>query len=405
MFRTRKLRRAPERRAHVTRAITLAVVSVVLATGIPHAAYADPPGLDIPGPVRDHGKDPARSTVLGTVTVKDFPVEDWREDSVDAELFVYNASRRTWFTTGRVDLVPPTGEYQFDGLEQKRYRLVFTNRQGAGTPRVVTAPFTPKGEQLTIDATIDVHHDASGDGLPDLIARDSKGAVYIYRGTGDGGLGTRVRAASGLRSMAAFLAAGDLDSNGVADLLVRDRAGTLWLYRANGAGTLGARLKVGSGFSKSSTLISAGDVTGDTRPDLLERDATGTLWLHEGTGLSGFYSPTFASDGWNGWASISGAGDLTGDGRDDLVTRDRAGALWLLAGTGAATFEAPRLLAADWATTTAVIGAGDFTSDGHDDILTRDARGTLWLHAGDGASGLAPGIRFATGFAKLTIAT
>jgi hypothetical protein len=383
------------------------LVTGVLATGIPVAAHAEPtPDLTIPGPVRDHrrGDEPARSIVGGTVTVKDFPLGDWREDSVDAELFVYNAARRTWLTTGRVDLVPLTGEYSFDGLDSKRYRIVFTNWQGAGLPRVATAPFTPQGESITIDATIDIQRDASGDGLPDLIARDSRGAVFIYRGTGDGRLGTRVSASSGLSRMTALVAAGDLDSNGVADLLARDSTGTLWLYRANGSGSLGSRIKVGNGFAADTLIVSAGDVTGDLRPDMLARDASGALWLYEGTGIGGFYSPVLVGDGWDSWISVTGAGDLTGDTLDDIVTRDSAGTLWLLAATGNGTFAAPVALESGWGDATAVLGAGDFTGDGLDDLVTRDAFGALWVHAGDGRGGLVAGERFATGFARLTIA-
>ena len=379
-------------------AATLTAAMIVAAPST--TAHAD---ISIPGPVRDYGK-PQQSIVAGTVTVRDFPVSDWRADSVDAELYVYNAKRRAWITTGRVDLIPPTGQYSFDGLERQRYRLVFTNWQGAGFPRFVTPAFTPDRATVTIDATIDAHHDASGDGVPDIIARDAKGVVWIYRGTGDGQLGTRVRAASGLGSMTAILAAGDLDSNGVADLLARDRAGALWLYRANGSGSFGSRLLVGSGFADATAIVSAGDVTGDLRPDVLTRDAEGLLWLHEGTGLSGFYSPTLVGAGWNAWTSITGAGDLTGDGRDDLMTLDAAGAVWLLAGSGNGAFDAPTLLDDGWGAVTALMGAGDFTGDGLDDLVTRDAAGALWVHAGDRAGGIQPGLRFATGFAKLTLA-
>jgi hypothetical protein len=379
----------------------------VLATGAPITASADP--TDIPMPVRDHGRGAQTEAVVsGTVTVKDFPTADWNEGSVDAELFSYDASRRAWRTTGRVDLVPSTGRYEFAGLEHKRYRLVFTNRRGAGVPSVVTAPFLPVGPSTTINATIDANHDASGDGFPDIIARDSKGVVWVYRGTGDGRIGTRVKATSGLSTITAVAAAGDLNSDGIADLLARDRSGTLWLYRAKGVGSFGSRpsfgsrVKVGSGFSKSTAIVSAGDQTGDLRPDVLARDESGALWLYEGTGLGGFYSPTLVGTGYDAWASISGAGDLDGDALDDLVAADADGALWLLAGRGSATFAAPRPLGIAGAT--AAFSAGDLTGDGRDDLVTRDAAGALWVHAADGAGGLDIAERFATGFAKLAIA-
>ncbi|MYW09602.1 hypothetical protein GT034_14725 [Streptomyces sp. SID2563] len=48
---------------------------------------------------------------------------------------------------------------------------------------------------------------------------------------------------------------GDLNGDGRADLLARDTSGVLWSYRGDGKGALAARTKVGGGWQTYKNLF------------------------------------------------------------------------------------------------------------------------------------------------------
>ncbi|WP_309070808.1 IPT/TIG domain-containing protein, partial [Arthrobacter sp.] len=73
-------------------------------------------------------------------------------------------------------------------------------------------------------------HDFSGDGNPDVLARDSKGNLWLYSGNGTGGWLKKTAAGTGWNSMTSIVAPGDFDGDKKVDLLARDSKGNLWLY-------------------------------------------------------------------------------------------------------------------------------------------------------------------------------
>jgi sugar lactone lactonase YvrE len=89
--------------------------------------------------------------------------------------------------------------------------------------------------------------DFNGDGLPDLVARDTTGDLWVYPGNGTGGFLSRRLMSYGWNSLAGIVAPGDVTGDGDADLFARDAAGRLWLYPGNGAGGLGVRRLIGAG--------------------------------------------------------------------------------------------------------------------------------------------------------------
>ncbi|HEU4676731.1 MAG TPA: VCBS repeat-containing protein, partial [Motilibacteraceae bacterium] len=100
--------------------------------------------------------------------------------------------------------------------------------------------------------------------------------------------------------MSALTGVGDLSGDGRPDLLARDAAGVLWLYPGTADGSLGARTMVGrSGWSVMSALTGVGDLSGDRRPDLLARDGAGALWLYPGTAERSLGARTLV--GRSGW--------------------------------------------------------------------------------------------------------
>src|SRR6476646_8394399 len=87
--------------------------------------------------------------------------------------------------------------------------------------------------------------DMTGDGRSDLLARESAtGVLWLYPGNGAGSLGTRVSLGKGWNVMTGLVAAGDMDGDRMPDLLARDGAGSLWLCSGPGIGAFQARVRV-----------------------------------------------------------------------------------------------------------------------------------------------------------------
>lgn len=129
--------------------------------------------------------------------------------------------------------------------------------------------------------------DLSGDGLPDLVGTDTNGTSWFYPGNGKGGFGARSQIGTGWGQYAGTLyGSGDLTGDGRPDMVARDTTGVLWLYTGTGKapGVWAARTRVGAGWGQYDLFAATGDITGDGHADLIARDTTGVLWLYPGTG-------------------------------------------------------------------------------------------------------------------------
>ncbi|WP_369222794.1 FG-GAP repeat domain-containing protein [Streptomyces sp. R39] len=152
--------------------------------------------------------------------------------------------------------------------------------------------------------------DLGGTTQPDLLARDSAGALWLYQGKADGTLATKVRAGTGGWNSLDILAGyGDYTGDGKTDLLARTPAGALYLYPGTGNATadavFGARVSVGTGWQAYNALVSTGDNDGDGKTDLLARDTAGALWLFKGTGTSTAPFATRVQIGTSGWNAFN----------------------------------------------------------------------------------------------------
>ncbi len=99
--------------------------------------------------------------------------------------------------------------------------------------------------------------------------------------------------------MDAILGPGDLTGDGKPDILARERAtGYLWLYPGTGAGGVAARTRIGSGWNGFSAVAAPGDVNRDGNPDVVGREAsTGDLWLYP-RGDAGWLPRVRIGTGW-----------------------------------------------------------------------------------------------------------
>lgn len=177
-----------------------------------------------------------------------------------------------------------------------------------------------------------------------------------------------------------FAGTADYDGNDKADVVAADTHGNLWLYRGNGAGQFftGA-LYIGSGFT-GYTFAGIADFNGDGYADIVARGPDDTLHLFPGDVAHGLLTPSVAIAGdWSDY-TFAGVGDFNSDGKADLVARDAAGVLWLYPGTGTDDVLGTRVqLGTGWSDFT-FADVADIDENGYLDIVVRDSSGVLWLY-------------------------
>ncbi|MFF0476204.1 N-acetylmuramoyl-L-alanine amidase [Streptomyces sp. NPDC004284] len=162
--------------------------------------------------------------------------------------------------------------------------------QGSGNP---SAPFKTRlrtgGGWQVYDRIIGVR-DVTNDGKPDLIAREKSGVLWLYKGTGvpAAPFAARIKVGGGWQTYNAIVSTGDLTGDGKADLVARDTTGTLWSYKGTGTATtpFATRLKVGGGWGAYNSMVGPSDLSGDGKVDFVGRDTTGALWSYKGTGTA-----------------------------------------------------------------------------------------------------------------------
>ncbi|MCD4853047.1 FG-GAP-like repeat-containing protein [Arthrobacter sp. AK01] len=98
--------------------------------------------------------------------------------------------------------------------------------------------------------------DFNSDGTPDVLARDGSGVLWLYGGNGSGGWRwDRQQVGEGWNSMTAILAPGDFNGDGRPDIVARDSTGALFLYPgASGSGWL-PTVRIGTGWNAMSAIL------------------------------------------------------------------------------------------------------------------------------------------------------
>ncbi|MFC4030319.1 N-acetylmuramoyl-L-alanine amidase [Streptomyces polygonati] len=179
------------------------------------------------------------------------------------------------------------------------------------------------------------------DGTGDVVARDTSGTLWYYQGSGDidAPLKARTRISTGWSAYSQITGVGDITGDGRADLIARDSKGNLWLFKGTGtAAVFAARASIGSGWNTYNLISGLADVTADGKPDLIARDTSGILWLFKGTGsATAPFSARAKLGTGSAYNAVLGTGDLSSDGKPDMLTRDTTGKLWLFKGTGGAS--------------------------------------------------------------------
>ena len=196
---------------------------------------------------------------------------------------------------GAFTAVLSPGDFSGDGkpdLLVRRAGGALLMYHGDGAGRWLTGMGEPIGSGWDEFTALLAPGDFSGDGKPDVLARHPDGRLFMYRSNGAGGwvTGRGEPVGSGWAPFTAVIAGGDFSGDGKPDVLARQADGVLLMYRGNGAGgwVTGTGEPIGSGWQGFTALVSGGDFSGDGKPDVLARQADGALLLYRGDGAGGW---------------------------------------------------------------------------------------------------------------------
>jgi len=232
--------------------------------------------------------------------------------------------------------------------------------------------------------------DVTADGNADLVGRTDSGSLVVLPSRGTRWLQRPVETGRLARGADFAQVVGDWNADGHADVVTRS-GGTMYLYRGTGGGGLGARVALVGGWGGRTFLVAPGDMDHDGDPDLVSRMPDGTIRVTTGNGDIGRERHYTARENMFRTDMVTAAGYWNDDGSRDLIVR-RAGThrLYLVRGRADGTLGRPEPLPGgrDFAAYDRIVGVGYFDRDRHPDIVAREkGTGRLWLFAGS-ATGL-----------------
>ncbi|MFJ1901526.1 MULTISPECIES: FG-GAP repeat domain-containing protein [unclassified Streptomyces] len=115
------------------------------------------------------------------------------------------------------------------------------------------------GSGWNIYSEIAGNGDLTGDGRNDVVARDKSGVLWLYKGTGSqkAPFAGRTRIGTGWNQYNRLVSTGDISGDGRTDLLARNAKGELYLYEGTGeaASPYRAKVKVGTGGWNGYTFL------------------------------------------------------------------------------------------------------------------------------------------------------
>ncbi|MBY8879810.1 FG-GAP repeat domain-containing protein [Actinacidiphila acidipaludis] len=244
--------------------------------------------------------------------------------------------------TGTVTLDSPAARRDYDGDAVGDLLAVNSAggidvRPGTGTGSVGAT--TLKSTSWPAGSTLVPIDDLDGNHVNDLLVRDASGHLTRY----DGAVGKAPAASlphhligAGWNIYNLLTSPGDMNGDGHPDLVARDTSGNLYLYKGTASGVFAPRVNIGHGYQIYDTIFGIPDNDAQYPVvDLFARDKSGVLWRYEAAAPGGYMNVRErVGSGWNVYDAIVGVGDINGDGHDDLIARDHNGDLWRYLGKG-----------------------------------------------------------------------
>jgi hypothetical protein len=293
---------------------------------------------------------------------------------------------------------------------------------GAAAPSAAPLAFGVVGRLAGIPAT--VTHDSDGDGISDILWRNTSGNPGMWLMNGSSISTTSVL--GNVPGVWSVVGQRDFNGDGMGDILWRDTSGNVGMWLMNGK-TIQSSAVLGN-VPNTWSVAATGDFNGDGMGDILWRDTSGNvgMWLMNGTTITtsavvGNVSTNWAVAGadthgdifWRNsttgevgmWVmngatitktvdfgvvpqtwTIAGIGDFDGNGSEDILWRDTSGnvGMWLMNGT---TIQSAPVLG-NVSLTWSVAETGDSNGDGMSDILWTDKTGNVavWFMNGKAIS-------------------
>ncbi|MGW6419352.1 N-acetylmuramoyl-L-alanine amidase [Streptomyces sp. NPDC055055] len=173
---------------------------------------------------------------------------------------------------------------------------------GSGNPSMPWKPRIMVSGGWQIYDRISGVRDITGDGKADLLAREKSGVMWLFKGTGTPAtpFAPRVKISAGWNIYNEVIGTGDLTGDGKPDVMARETSGAMWIFKGTGTASLfSPRAKISNGWQVHNAIVGPSDLTRDGRVDLTTRDTAGVLWTFPGTGTSSLFTPRVKVGG--GW--------------------------------------------------------------------------------------------------------
>ncbi|MBR1216351.1 VCBS repeat-containing protein, partial [Bradyrhizobium sp. JYMT SZCCT0180] len=226
-------------------------------------------------------------------------------------------------------------------------------------------------------ATHHVPNDFNGDGISDVLFRNSSGSVAVWELNGSHiDLNATVGSAGSNWHEAGI---GDFNGDGKADLLWRSDQGGVAMWQLDG-NHIASNITVGSA-SSDWKIVDVADFSGDGKADILWENSQGkvAMWQMDGDHIAS--NTTVGSVGTD-WKVI-GTDDFNGDGKADILWENSQGkvAMWQMDGDQIASNTTVGSVGSNWH----AAGTGDFNGDGKADVLWQNDQGgvAMWQMDGD----------------------
>ncbi len=178
--------------------------------------------------------------------------------------------------------------------------------------------------------------DVNADGYTDAVARvRTSNTLVLLLGAAGSTFGAPVQIGAGWNAFTLVEPAGDYDYDGVPDLMARDSSGRLFVYPLRRTLTFKPRMTIASGWAGMLSAVGAGAFNGDANGDVIAlRASDHALVLYRGDGPAALQDKVVLKAAQSDLAQILGVGDYNGDGSADLIASSGDGRLWLYPGNG-----------------------------------------------------------------------